>query len=50
MNKLISVLALTVILLPLSVSVLISGPDNLLDACQAFFEKLLERAVRFGAA
>ncbi|WP_164553242.1 hypothetical protein [Brevibacillus marinus] len=48
MNKLISVLAVTVIILPLSVTVLLSGPDNLLDACQAFFEKLLERAVSFG--
>ncbi|MBO8165526.1 MAG: hypothetical protein H0Z34_17760 [Brevibacillus sp.] len=48
MNKLISVLALLAIVVPLSAAVLISGPDNLLDACQTFFEKLLERATSFG--
>jgi hypothetical protein len=48
MNKIISVLALTVIVLPLSVTLLISGPDNVLDACTRFFHKLFEQATRFG--
>lgn len=48
MNKLISVLALMVIILPISVNLLFNGPNNILAACTRFFEKLFEQVVRFG--
>ncbi|MFM1655048.1 hypothetical protein ACI7RC_23580 [Brevibacillus sp. B_LB10_24] len=50
MSNLISVLALLVIVVPLAVSVLISGPDNLLTACSHFFHQLLDQATRFGTS
>ncbi|MGD8192474.1 hypothetical protein ACQCN2_21095 [Brevibacillus ginsengisoli] len=48
MNKLISVLALLVLVLPLSVTVLFSGQHNLLAASKQFFVRLFEQVVRFG--
>jgi hypothetical protein len=48
MNKLISVLALMVLVLPLTVRLLLNGPDNLLAACTQFFGDLLENVTRFG--
>ncbi|MGE5702717.1 MAG: hypothetical protein ACM32O_09330 [Clostridia bacterium] len=50
MNKLISVLAVMVIVIPISITVLIEGPNNLLDACTVFFENLFAAAARFGTA
>ncbi|WP_171567253.1 hypothetical protein [Brevibacillus sp. MCWH] len=48
MNKLIAVLALMVIVLPITVHLLLSGPDNLLSVCTRFFGELLENVTRFG--
>ncbi|WP_183192561.1 hypothetical protein [Brevibacillus fluminis] len=50
MTKLISMLAIMVIVTPLTVNVLIQGPDNLLTACTSFFTKLFSAAVHFGTA
>jgi hypothetical protein len=47
-NKLIAVLALMVIVLPITVHLLLSGPDNLLSVCTRFFGDLLENVTRFG--
>ncbi|MGZ0051287.1 hypothetical protein [Brevibacillus gelatini] len=50
MNKMISMLVLLVLVLPLTVGVLFTGPDNLLSACQQFFGDLLVQVTRFGTA
>jgi len=44
----IAILALMVLVLPLTVRLLLSGPDNLLTACTRFFANLLENVTRFG--
>jgi|GEM_PF-1513667 len=48
LNKMISILAITVITLPLSTGLLINGSDNLLGVCTEFFRKLMVQATRFG--
>jgi hypothetical protein len=50
MNKLIAVLALMVLVLPLTVNLLLNGPNNLLAACTQFFGDLLENVTRFGTS
>ncbi|MBM7592313.1 hypothetical protein [Brevibacillus fulvus] len=50
MTKLISVLALMVIVLPISVTVLFDGPNNLFGACRLFFQRLFEHVVWYGAS
>jgi hypothetical protein len=48
MNKMISILAVLVIVMPLTVHLFLSGPDNLLLACTQFFGELLESVTRYG--
>lgn len=48
MNKLIAILALMVLVLPLTVRLLLNGPDNLMSACTQFFGDLLASVTRFG--
>lgn len=48
MNKMIAILALLVLVMPLTVRLLINGPDNLLSACTKFFGDLLTNVTRFG--
>ncbi|WP_176560400.1 hypothetical protein [Brevibacillus dissolubilis] len=50
MNKMISVLAVMVLTLPISVSLLFNGPDNLMQATTRFFQRLMEEAARFGTS
>ncbi|MFY0545766.1 hypothetical protein [Brevibacillus sp. H7] len=50
MNKMIAMLVLTVLVLPLTVRLLLFGPDNLLTACSRFFADLLENVTRFGTS
>lgn len=48
MNKIISILAVMVVVMPLTVHLLLTGPDNLLSACTQFFGELLEHVTRHG--
>lgn len=48
MNKMISILAVLVVVMPLTVHLLFAGPDNLLAACTQFFGELLENVTRYG--
>ncbi|NGQ96422.1 hypothetical protein G3578_14760 [Brevibacillus sp. SYP-B805] len=48
MTKVISVLALIVIVVPMSYVLLLDGPDSILGACTRFFNKLFAEAIRFG--
>ncbi|MCM3472730.1 hypothetical protein [Brevibacillus borstelensis] len=48
MNKILAILGLMVLVLPLTVHVLMIGPDNLLAVSMQFFEKLLHNVTRFG--
>lgn len=48
MSKLIATLALLVLVLPLTVNLLLAGPDNLLSACTRFFGELLGSVTRYG--
>lgn len=41
-------LVLLVLVLPLTVGVLFTGPDNLMAACKQFFGELLVQVTRFG--
>ncbi|MFJ9501981.1 hypothetical protein [Brevibacillus centrosporus] len=50
MNKLIATLVLLVLVLPLTVNLLLTGPDNLMDACTSFFGELLGSVSRFGTS
>ncbi|MFD2369663.1 hypothetical protein ACFSO0_06765 [Brevibacillus sp. GCM10020057] len=50
MNKLIATLALLVLVLPLTVNLLLTGPDNLMSACTQFFGELLGSVTRYGAS
>lgn len=48
MSKMISILALLALVLPLTVHLLLTGPDNLMSASTQFFGKLLIHVTRFG--
>ncbi|USG65990.1 hypothetical protein NDK47_01125 [Brevibacillus ruminantium] len=48
MNKILAVLGLMVLVLPLTVNLLLTGPDSLLALCMQFFGKLLGHVTRFG--
>lgn len=48
MTKVISVLALIVIVVPISFNLLMNGPDSILGASTRFFNKLFAEALRFG--
>jgi hypothetical protein len=48
MSKMITILALMALVLPLTVHLLLTGPDNLLTASTQFFGKLLAQVTRFG--
>ncbi|MEJ8548748.1 hypothetical protein [Brevibacillus borstelensis] len=48
MNKILATLGLMVLVLPITVHLLMSGPDNLLAVSMQFFEKLLDNVTRFG--
>ncbi|MBY0089204.1 hypothetical protein HP567_003590 [Brevibacillus sp. M2.1A] len=48
MNKMISILAVMAIILPLTVGLLLTGPQNLFSACTQFFGDLLAEVTRFG--
>ncbi|QQE74619.1 hypothetical protein KDJ56_01010 [Brevibacillus composti] len=48
MSKILAVLGLMVVVLPLTVNLLLTGPDNLMAVCMQFFGKLLEQVTRFG--
>lgn len=50
MNKMISMLVLMVLVLPLTVGILLNGPNNLLTASSQFFSGLLENVNRFGTS
>ncbi|WP_400161821.1 hypothetical protein ACAF76_020760 [Brevibacillus sp. TJ4] len=50
MNKIISILAVMVIVMPLTVHILMSGPNNLLAACTQFFGDLLAHVTRYGTS
>ncbi|MED1859668.1 hypothetical protein [Brevibacillus reuszeri] len=46
----ITILVLLALVLPLTVNLLIAGPDNLLSACTRFFGELLNSVTRFGTS
>ncbi|WP_167568863.1 hypothetical protein [Brevibacillus migulae] len=48
MTKLISVLALIVMVVPISYNLLMNGPDSIYGASARFFNKLFAEVVRFG--
>ncbi|EST51694.1 hypothetical protein T458_25235 [Brevibacillus panacihumi W25] len=48
MSKMIAILALMVLVLPLTVHLLLTGPDNLMSSGTQFFGKLLTQVTRFG--
>ncbi|CAM3633204.1 MULTISPECIES: hypothetical protein [Brevibacillus] len=48
MSKMITILALMALVLPLTVHLLLTGPDNLMTASTQFFGKLLTHVTRFG--
>ncbi|MGG1662850.1 hypothetical protein [Brevibacillus sp. NRS-1366] len=50
MNKMITILVLLALVLPLTVNLLFTGPDNLLSACTQFFGDLLTNVTRFGTS
>ncbi|MGC5328610.1 hypothetical protein [Brevibacillus sp. SYSU BS000544] len=48
MNKIITILAVMVMVLPLSVTILFSGQDNLLDTSSGYFNQILQHVMSLG--